>query len=165
MSTQSNAMTNERLTSHKNLAPFLGVIEQIPEEIRLYAPSWSWRYAKRLEKEEKIIRLNSSARWGREKFCTRRPKNDASLLAYSTDKRGRIVRGWFAKPHDIDIYALNDKITCPIEAVIMDFIAPRLPGFPAHLIFPPEYKTLVDRLRAVWEEHYGLGEFTIRTNG
>ena len=110
---------------------------QLPPGCRLHAPSWDPRHADALAREVAIHRLPISRApgpwpegrpiWGRERFCHRR--SASGLLAYSTDLRGRMVRGWFSNPADHAAYAINGSgtfgpITCPIEAVALELLAP-----------------------------------------
>ena len=124
---------------------------QLPPGCHLHAPSWDPLHADALAREVAIHRLPiSRARgpwpegrpiWGRERFCHRR--SALGLLAYSTDSRGRMIRGWFSNPADHAAYAIGGSgtfgpITCPIEAVALELLAPGCPGIPGHLVIGAE---------------------------
>jgi len=97
-----------------------------------------------------------------ERFCRRR--TNAGLVAYSTDSRGRIIRGWFTSPSDQAAYAAGGyempcPLTCLIEAVWLELLAPGLPGFPVHLFIRaerewPGYSSLATDPHSSWQEHY-----------
>ena len=156
------------------LAPFAGALEHLPQGCRLHAPSWSDRHAAALAQEVAIHRLHVTPAkgrtpwppggpiWGRERFCRRRTAY--GMVAYSTDSRGRIIRGWFANPTDHTAYAAGGfgtfgPLTCPIEGVWLELLAPGLPGFPGHLFIGaerqwPGYCAVAADLRSIWQEHY-----------
>lgn len=156
------------------IAPFAGALEHLPQGCRLHAPSWKDRNAAALAQEVAIHRVHKTpakgrtpwpsggAIWGREQFCRRRTAH--GMVAYSTDSRGRIVRGWFATPTDHTAYAAGGEgmpgpLTCPIEAVWLELLAPGLPGFPGHLFIGaerqwPGYCAVAADLRSIWQEHY-----------
>lgn len=68
-------------------------------------------------------------KWAREYFVRRR-RGITGLVAYSTDKKGNVVRIWKLRPGDVEIYRSLGN-TCPIEAVWLDALEPRIPGIPA----------------------------------
>jgi hypothetical protein len=129
--------------------PFLGLLGDYP--FLSYAPSWEKDNQHQLSKEETITVLNHDAKWGRETFCRRRPTFDEYIFAYSTDIRGRIVRLWKSRPHDTGCFDQSGHLV-PIEAVILKFLAPGLPGLPAHLFSQPDYPVLEKTVQALWEE-------------
>lgn len=159
------------------LAPFAGALEHFPQGCHLHAPSWDARHAAALAQEVAIHHLHvtpakgrtpwpsGSPIWGRERFCHRR-RPAAGMVAYSTDARGRIIRGWFATPTDHAAYAaggygMPGPLTCPIEAVWLELLAPGLPGFPGHLFIGaerqwPGYCAVAADLRSIWQEHYAI---------
>jgi hypothetical protein len=128
--------------------PFLGLLGDYP--FLSYAPSWDKGNQHRLSKEDAITVLNHDAKWGRETFCRRRPTLDEHIFAYSTDSRGRIVRLWESRPHDTDCFDESGHLI-PIEAVILKFLAPGLPGLTAHLFTRSDYPELEKKIQAVWE--------------
>jgi hypothetical protein len=133
----------------------------LPLGCHLHAPSWEVRNAEALDREVAIHHiaidptdwLGGAPRWGRERFCRRR---SPGLLAYSTDSRGRIIRGWFSNPTDQAAYAAGGsgsfgQITCPIEAVVLEHLQPGVPGIPAHLLIGadrgwPGYREALSRM-------------------
>lgn len=155
--------------------PFARALEHLPDGCRLHARSWDPRYAAALAQEVEIHRLHKrpakgqtswppgGPTWGRERFCCRR-RTAAGLVAYSTDSRGRIIRGWFTNPTDHAAYAaggggMPGPLTCPNEGVWLELLAPGLPGFPGHLFIGaerqwPGYCAVADDLRSIWQEHY-----------
>ena len=126
---------------------------QLPPGCHLHAPSWDPLHADALAREVAIHQLpitsakgrtawpNGGPIWGRERFCHRR--SALGLLAYSTDSRGRMIRGWFSNPADHAAYAIGGSgtfgpVTCPIEAVALELLAPGCPGIPGHLVIGAE---------------------------
>ncbi len=120
----------------------------MPECCRLHAPSWAACNAASLSSEVELIRLpidpdcwpDGGPIWARERFCNRL---SPGLVAYSIDKRGRIIRGWFTNPRDIAAYAAGGcgqfgPITCPIEAVSLQHLRVGKPGIPGHLLIGAE---------------------------
>jgi hypothetical protein len=143
-----------------------GVTTFLPVGCHLHAPSWDPRNAAALAREVEIHYLHvtpakgrtpwppGGPAWGRERFCHRRTA--AGMLAYSTDSRGRIIRGWFSNPTDHAAYAAGGSgsfgpITCPIEAVVLEHLQPGVPGIPAHLLIGadrgwPGYREALSRM-------------------
>lgn len=95
------------------------------------------RNADRLAKEVELHWVKPASEapgWLREKFRRHRPRR-ASLWAYTTDRRGRIVRAFTADTASIAAYAELQRTgygTCPIEAVWPPSITPGQPAEPAH---------------------------------
>ncbi len=134
----------------------------LPPGCHLHAPSWQPRHAAALVREVEIHHLPidparwpaGGPRWGRERFIRRR--RPGSLLAFSTDAHGRVVRGWFSTPADHAAYAAGGfgtfgPLTCPIEAVALEHLQPGVPGIPAHLLIGaergwPGYREAVSRM-------------------
>ena len=109
----------------------------VPHCCWLHAPSWAACNAVALSSEVRIIRLpidpdcwpDGAPVWGRERFCHRL---SPGLVAYSIDKRGRIIRGWFNTPRDVAAYAAGGS--CPIEAVSLKHLQAGKPSIPGHLL-------------------------------
>ena len=120
----------------------------VPDCCWLHAPSWAASNAAVLAREVEIIRLpvdpdcwpDGGPTWGRERFCNRL---SPGLVAYSIDKRGHTVRGWFNTPRDMAAYAAGGfgqfgPITCPIEAASLQHLQVGKPSIPAHLVIGAE---------------------------
>lgn len=141
----------------------------LPQGCRLRAPSWEPQNVAALAREVEVIHNPIETRrwpagrptWGRERFCSRPTR--AGLVAYSIDSGGQIIRGWVTSPCDQAAYlaggyGMPGPMTCPIEAVWLDLLAPGLPGFPGHLFIGAERQwpgygeaaaKLLDRMRPV----------------
>lgn len=141
----------------------------LPPGCCLHAPSWQPRYAAALAREVEIHYLHSTTakgrtpwppggpQWGRERFCHRRTAY--GMVAYSTDSRGRIIRGWFSNPTDHAAYLTGGEempgpLTSPIEAVWLAALQPGQPSLPAHLFIGaqrdwPGYREALSRMASL----------------
>ena len=168
------------MNSRISRAPFSGALARLPKGCRLHAPSWDECHAAVLAQEVAIHRLHISPAkgqipwppggpvWARERFgCS---SIASGMVAYSTDEHGRIIRGWFTNPTDqasylVGGFGMPGPLTCPIEAVWLELLAPGLPGFPGHLFIGAERQwpgccDVADDLREIWgiEIHPGKGD-------
>ena len=143
-----------RLGGAVRVATFLPLIDRgkvanlLAPDCRLHSPSWAACNAASLSSEVRIIRLpvdpdcwpDGGPTWGRERFCNRL---SPGLVAYSIDKRGHTVRGWFNTPRDMAAYAAGGfgqfgPITAPIEAAWLQHLQVGRPSIPAHLVIGAE---------------------------
>jgi len=71
--------------------------------------------------------------WAREYWATRRNDFSRALIAWTADKNGRIVRGWYRDltPSEFKAYDTDGDRSCPIEAAWLNSIRIGYPSLPA----------------------------------